>query len=595
MSETKMKPTKFETFSYNQYRRMLFKDLKKVSRFSTYKDYIYLRKFKFQGKGKVRDILLFVDPTDNDWQPTLGKVTQFANKISSGQCRVISVGDRDADGDEDFTIGIKTAEKTGFGKAGLTKDLVIKFINEDMFPNDGDLEAVRIKKLTDTRTGYEILHEEKKRPAYLQVETTLENALEGVVTDTMLQRFVDAYQAFFKGQQPKTFLDKVKELAVNLRREIKLSENVLRKANKPIRITNKKLLAKAHKFSRSIDRNMISLEKIIDLGEIWLDANEEAEQAKKIGHIPYYVETTAMVKASQYVFDALAKLDSALDEKFEISTNTQFSHDEILQVKKQLDKTHEKELYRRWTLTQEIERLIERFEDTFLEGGVHNAHIDAIIELREEIDNSSSTLEEDIEEMETKAQNAIQKYDRRLYLPRFDNGPNANPPAYQQADQLAQSKADFEAWIKAYNFGENEVTKQRVQYMTAAIEFIDGRLLHQADLISFEARLKVYNSSNNAGKKTLLKDKKFIEAFRKHIHLDEYLSKYHNEIRQIAPKVHIFEIGNVVEDTAFDYNYLPIKSGTEAFFVRSHGTGYKTYNRVLDANTGAAEVSTKYP
>ncbi|MEO1438427.1 MAG: hypothetical protein AAFV80_23005, partial [Bacteroidota bacterium] len=185
------------------------KDLLKLSRLNGFKDFIYLRKHKFQGKGTFREVLLFVDHDDENWIPVLKRIQKNTFKMAHGTCKVIRVPDRDGDGDDDYTIGIKVARE-------ITKNKLVEYINSDMFPNDGDLEAILYKELEDesddTAVANEILN---ARTRDTGVKSAVEETpvLDGIVTDLGLQTFIDAYHEFFHHQQPKAYLKKLMENA----------------------------------------------------------------------------------------------------------------------------------------------------------------------------------------------------------------------------------------------------------------------------------------------------------------------------------------------------------------------------------------------
>ncbi|MEO1435877.1 MAG: hypothetical protein AAFV80_10100 [Bacteroidota bacterium] len=141
MSDTKIDPKKFRDLSVSQFRRLLLKDFNRLSRSSTFREYVYLYNFKLGSKRT--DILLFADPDDDEWKDLLAELRSEAKKEASGTCKVVQIGDRDADGDEDFTIAIKTAQ------GSLKKSKVIEYINTRMFEDDPDVEAVLIKNLDE--------------------------------------------------------------------------------------------------------------------------------------------------------------------------------------------------------------------------------------------------------------------------------------------------------------------------------------------------------------------------------------------------------------------------------------------------------------
>ncbi|MEM7104008.1 MAG: hypothetical protein AAF502_12805 [Bacteroidota bacterium] len=153
-SRTRLKPEKFVRLNLAKYLRLLEKDLARASTRSSLKDYVAIKYYRFGGKRQ--SIIMLVDYEDEAWTPIIDEAIKKGKKHAFGKCKIVSGIDKDGNGEEDITIGIKTAEGT------MGKKYVTKMLNDDLFEDDPDVEVVLLKDLTEDESDSEVRNMRKK-------------------------------------------------------------------------------------------------------------------------------------------------------------------------------------------------------------------------------------------------------------------------------------------------------------------------------------------------------------------------------------------------------------------------------------------------
>ncbi|MEO1434441.1 MAG: hypothetical protein AAFV80_02840 [Bacteroidota bacterium] len=143
MSNSRIKPDKFLDLSKSRYLTLLEKDLLWHARKSKLIDFYLLKNYKFGGSKLA--LLLFVDPEDKDWLPILQEAESSINNpsSSSGKCKIIATADKNNDGQDDLVIAIKSCS------GDLSKDKAADLINEELFDQEDDIQALTWNDLED--------------------------------------------------------------------------------------------------------------------------------------------------------------------------------------------------------------------------------------------------------------------------------------------------------------------------------------------------------------------------------------------------------------------------------------------------------------
>lgn len=269
MSDTRIDPEEFLDMSPSKYFRLLEKDLARLSKKTGYKDYTVIQKFRFDSKKQT--VFLFASSDDKDWEDVLEKAKERGKRFASGECKVVEVMDRNGDGDEDITIGIKTAN------GDINKFKVTELINEEVFEDDDDVEAVLIKemdeRLEEDQEAKEKIRNERiasGKKNHAGAEVSPQEFIQEMSTNKEgnINAFLEQYKKTFEKSEPKTIL-----------------KNFQTKAN-ATGIQNKNLL---NKLNELLEKQLDEIYRTLELGKTWYNnsSDPKSEDLKKLtgGHL----------------------------------------------------------------------------------------------------------------------------------------------------------------------------------------------------------------------------------------------------------------------------------------------------------------------